>query len=310
MTIKHYIALAAAAAFSSGAFAQMNPLPPSSATDGVLVQPIGLNSGSDHWDNTSSIGAYKPVSTTDGTAPINTPTYNPLGITFSASLPAIIQSRLETLNTNGGILRTIFLAESAGWHNSFGYTYDGNPASATQSFTVFESMESNTTEATQNVTFGDFFDVSLAAGDLDDFDLWFQGAGTEGSDIPDPATSPGGVYTLFRPENSTPFLAPGNILWAQESVVANTWIAPLGVYADVETYLVALEDWRLDRGSDVDYTDSIFAFQFYTVEGTPFTPVPEPSTYGLIGAGALIGLIWLRRFKRKASISGVQLLPV
>ncbi|MCB1124490.1 MAG: PEP-CTERM sorting domain-containing protein [Verrucomicrobiae bacterium] len=33
----------------------------------------------------------------------------------------------------------------------------------------------------------------------------------------------------------------------------------------------------------------------------PSSTVPEPSTYGLIGAGALIGLIGLRRFKKKES---------
>jgi len=66
-----------------------------------------------------------------------------------------------------------------------------------------------------------------------------------------------------------------------------------------------LEDWRLDGGTDLDYSDSIIALQFYTLSGAPFPDgaVPEPSTYGLIGAGALLGLVALRRRTRKIKIT-------
>jgi len=69
---------------------------------------------------------------------------------------------------------------------------------------------------------------------------------------------------------------------------------------DVSTYIVGLEDWRLDRQSDADYSDTILALQFFTDSGAPITPpVPEPSTYGLIGAVALLGLVAVRKYTRK-----------
>jgi hypothetical protein len=76
----------------------------------------------------------------------------------------------------------------------------------------------------------------------------------------------------------------------------------MGAYMNVATYLVALEDWKINNGSDSDYTDLIVGFQFYSVSGTPFTPVPEPSTYTLIGACVLLGLVALRRIKAKKAL--------
>jgi hypothetical protein len=71
---------------------------------------------------------------------------------------------------------------------------------------------------------------------------------------------------------------------------------------NVTTYVVGLEDWRLDRSSDADYSDNVIALQFFTSSGTPLTSevVPEPATFGLIGAAALLGLVALRKFKRKS----------
>jgi hypothetical protein len=146
-----------------------------------------------------------------------------------------------------------------------------------------------------NVQFGDYFDVNFAIGANASFDLWFQGENAIN----------GGDYTLFHPSNSSPNLAPGNVKWSQQTVIANTWNVSMNAYVDVTTYVIGLEDWRLDGGTDYDYSDSIIALQFYTLSGAPFPDgaVPEPSTYGLIGAGALLGLVALRRRTRKIKIT-------
>jgi hypothetical protein len=151
-----------------------------------------------------------------------------------------------------------------------------------------------------NVHYGDYFDVSLAAGAASNFDLWFKGDGL---------ASAAGVYTPFHPANSSNTVSPGNVMWAQQTVTANTWIASLGAYMDVTTYILGFEDWRLDRDSDHDYSDGVFALQFFTNSGTPFTPVPEPSTYGLVGAVALLGLAALRRVTRKKRNRGGLIEP-
>jgi hypothetical protein len=293
--MKTFITLAALAAFAGTSYAQMATLPPSSTTDGVLINAIGANAGTTHWDSTSSLGSFKVDSTTQGTASISTLAYNPLGLTFGTSMPSALQANLNTLNANGGTLRTIFVADSATWNDSLGYSYSGAFAGP-QSFTAFAKMQVNPAgPGPVNVQFGDSFDISFAIGAEASFDLWFQGENS----------TYGGDYTLFHPANSSPILAPGNAKWSQEAITANTWNASLNAYVDVSTYLIGLEDWRLDGGSDRDYSDSIIALQFYTLSGAPFIEgaVPEPSTYGLIGAGALLGLAALRRRMRKSIIT-------
>jgi hypothetical protein len=294
--MKTLITIAAVAAFAGTGYAQiMTTLPPSSTTEGVLVNTIGVNAGATHWDSASSLGSFKNVGTTEGTASINSSAYNPLGLVFASAIPSALQSSLNTVNAKGGIIRTIFLAESASWQDSLGYTYSGNFAGP-QSYTALAKIENDPASGNPStVQFGSYFDVNLAAGAETNFDFWFQGENA----------TYGGDYTLLHPSNSSNYIAPGNALWSQQAVVANTWNATLGAYVDQTTYIVGLGDWRLDRGSDNDYSDTVLAMQFYTLSGAPFEPgaVPEPSTYGLIGAVSLLGLVALRRRMRKGEVT-------
>jgi hypothetical protein len=295
--MKKLLAATALATFASVTFAQLSPLPPSSVTDGVSVQTIGLNAGATHWESTSTLGAFKVDSTTSGNAPLLTSTYNPLGLPFATNVPASVLSFKSAINTTGGTIRTAFLAESAGWMNDLGYTYSGIPQSAS-SYTVAQNIQIDPSPS--GIAFGSYFDVSLASGEAANFDLWLNGVGDFGTD-PAPSGA-GGAYTAFNPSNSNPYVAPGNVLWSQTPLMVSTWIPALGTYVDVATYIVAFEDWRRTMTtSDGDYSDLILAVQIYDQNGTPFTPVPEPSTYGLLGAGALLGMIALRRARSKKS---------
>ena len=68
-----------------------------------------------------------------------------------------------------------------------------------------------------------------------------------------------------------------------------------GEGANRRVLVVAVEDWR---EFDADFTDMFFAIEIYDRTGESQFPVPEPSTYGLIGAALLMGLVALRRARR------------
>jgi hypothetical protein len=308
--MKKLIALAAAA-LASSAYAQLNPLPPSSTTDGVLIKAIGADAGTTNWDATPGLASYKFTSdATLGSPKPGTPD-NVLGLNWSTNFfsSAAGTADFNKLNTNGGIMRAIFVGESAGWLNDFGYTYSGNPQSSS-SFTVFQNIQAATgTPYPVNVTYGDHVDITLGAGQATNFDFWLNAVGGDGINPALPPTTYGGVYTGFHPGNSTPFNAPGNVSWTTTPLLTSTFVPTYtdshGVivpahYEDIDTYLMSFEDWRTDRGSDNDRNDFMVAIQFLNVNGgADTTPVPEPSTYGLIGAAALLGLVAVRRFKAK-----------
>ena len=222
------------------------------------------------------------------------------------------------VNSKGGIIRAIFIGESAGWLNDFGYTYTGNPQGP-DSFTILSNIQANPgSPYGVNVNYGDHVDITLGVGQASKLDFWLNGVGGDGTANPATPTDFGGVYTAFNPANSSPYNTPGNVMWTTEALGVSTYI-PAYVnkfgelvaahYEMIDTFLVSFEDWRTDKGADLDYNDCMFALQFFTVDGqadanvmaSVMVAVPEPSTYGLFCAAALIGLVIVRRFKFKAS---------
>jgi hypothetical protein len=301
--MKKVIAIATLSALTSAAYAQLNPLPPSSTTEGVSVTPLAgsPNAGITHWEDTADLAAYKFAS--DGTE--NVPNMdspdNKLGLSWSSAPNGNIALALNSITAKGGAIQAIFTGESAGWYNDFGYTYSGTPQGP-NSYTVFSDIQA---VGGAGILFGDSIFLNFSPGEAANFDFWLNGVGAMGNPNPVPPTANGGVYTVFNPLNSNPYNPPGNVKWAQSPIFVNTWVQALnggaGGYADVATWLVGVEDWNLATGSDGDSNDFMFALQFFREDGTPFTPVPEPATYGLIGAAALLGLVARRRFAKKQS---------
>ena len=301
------IAIAALSALAGSAYAQLPlPLPPSSVADGVplLNYNPGPNTGVTHWDNPLGLAAYKFASDDNLNIPNMDSPDNRLGLTWAAGKPAQVIANKAAIEADGGTIRTIFTGESAGWLNDLGYTYTGHPGGA-GNFTVVENIQAL---SPATISFGQYFNNTFTAhSGAAAFDVWLNAVGETGV-VNAPPGNKGGVYTIFDTTNSIPYIAPGNVLWAQSPILVSTWIGlaadtvdgTADGYTNVQTWLVGIEDWRRGHPDfDGDYNDLMLAFQFFDKNGRPFGPVPEPSTYGLLGAIALGGLVAFRRFKAK-----------
>ena len=271
--------------------AQLLSLPPSSSNDGVVVKPAGVNSGPALWGSPTSLGAYQ-ISGDDYQKPLHPGSADQeLGLTWNYAAPASLSAARQGINATGGIVRAIFVGETAGWLNDFGYTYSGVP-SGQKSYTAWPRIQSFGSTKTTNIKFGNYFDVNLAPGQMASFDFWLSAPGEMGS-RPTSLTDLGGVYTAFNSSassSSTP-----QYLWAASSIAVDTWIPSVSAAAPVATYLAGIEDWRIDRGSDRDYNDLVFAVQFYNSDGTPFIAVPEPGTWAAIAGMLAFVFVLIRR---------------
>jgi hypothetical protein len=290
--MKKLIALAALTALAGSAFAQLSPVPGSSTLDGVSVTNIDPNNNtSAYWASNTGLQAYKFYSNDNlGTPKPGTPD-NALGMFWGSTMSGTMSSIWNTINNDGGSVRVIFLGESAGWLNDFGYTYSGLPQDLANSYSLWNDIQS---VPPGNIAFGDSATISLNKGEASTFDFWLNGArsftSTNGT-----VGAPGGYYTTFDQSNGQSSV---NVYFTQDFLSVRSYVD--GTLAnDIwnATFLVGYEDVRY--GGDQDYNDFMVALQFFRADGTPFTPVPEPSTYGLIGAVALVGLIARRRFSKK-----------
>jgi hypothetical protein len=274
--------------------AQLLSLPPSSSKDGVVIKPADVNGGTALWGSPTTLGAYQ-ISGDGYQKPLHPGSADQeLGLTWNYTPPSSLAAARQGINATGGIVRAIFVGETAGWLNDFGYTYSGVP-SGQKSYTAWQRIQSFGAANNTNIKFGDYFDVNLAPGQMANFDFWLSAPGVMGP-RPTSLTDLGGVYTAFNPSASSS--PTQQYLWAASSLSVNTWIPSLSASAPVATYLAGIEDWRIDRGSDRDYNDFMFALQFYNSDGTPFTAtaVPEPGTWAAIAGVLAFGFVLVRRY--------------
>ncbi len=188
----------------------------------------------------------------------------------------------------GGSVQVIFLGETAGWENDFGYITSSSPAVYNPLITNIENSKDNNV-AGANIASGEVTTVNYSAGQTLDFFLNSGG---------NPADNQGGMFFAFSSNN----LFAGsdvtsNVKWTTRDVETTYFNGTSVVTNNVKTLLVGFEDVRDGVWfGDNDANDLVMAFQFLPTQPNP---VPEPSTYGLIGAVALMGLVIRRRMVAK-----------
>jgi hypothetical protein len=208
-----------------------------------------------------------------------------------------------TFLAGGGSVKVIFLGETAGNNNDFGYVKFPNVGGInnTANLQYLATDIENSLNGAGNVRSGQEAYVNYGAGETVDFFLYNSG---------DPFANGGLGAWFVLGQNGLEAYLHGNAIpgyqhyrWTTQSVWTKYVDANLNfVEGYVDTLLVSFEDFTFAQTNpndappigipNADYSDFIFAFQFL-----PSQAVPEPSTYGLMGAAALLGLVGYRRFK-------------
>ncbi|MDA0349311.1 MAG: PEP-CTERM sorting domain-containing protein [Verrucomicrobia bacterium] len=165
----------------------------------------------------------------------------------------------------------VFVGENAGWTTNdlsilTDVAGDGSGGTSTLIFADIKDPVANT----NTLTVGNFKTLTVGAG---------SGVGLFDFLLDSSSHGVGGLWRAIYPSENSP--NPGVF----EHALINTTLFP-GIT------LFAFEDIVINH-SDYDYGDAVFALI------SRGASVPEPSTYGIIGAIALLGLIASRRIKAK-----------
>lgn len=181
-----------------------------------------------------------------------------------------------------------FLGETAGWWDDIGYRLNG------VDYLLADGVQA--AGVSFNREFGDYAEWTLAAGDTLDF--FVTGSGIMSQDGVITTGSTGGKYYVFDKTLNTPASATMQSYNGLLAPLTNTRAVDADTQlSDQAFWVMGFEDIRLRANSDMDYNDLLFAFRSDAVKPIA-DPVPEPSTYGLIGAAALLALAGYRRFKK------------
>lgn len=176
-----------------------------------------------------------------------------------------------------GMMNIIFIGEGAAARNDFGIhwgvpetPYGNDNSTFDNSETVFRAIE-----APASIQQGHF--LTLALDGRTSFDFWVSAEIRR-------TTGPGGIWSLLNPSlNSTGSLSSLQGKGTLQMIDGEAY------------YLFAVAR----PGQEQD--DLVFGLHFFNADGAPFTPVPEPSTYGALGALLLFGMIFQRRLRKRKS---------